>query len=117
MIVSHLLHGFADVSLIGYCSVVYLVYRTVANMYFSELVCSRSKVNPVVKLTLPKLELAALILAQLMNTVKTALSGEIPYFEQVICWGDNTSALFWINQTNHMSTSNMSEIEWMKFLI
>ena len=35
-IVSHALHGFADASLIGYCSVVYLVYRTVANMYFSE---------------------------------------------------------------------------------
>ena len=96
-IVSHALHGFADVSLIGYCSVVYLVYRTVANTYFSELVCSKSKVNPVVKLTLPKLELlAALILARLINTEKTALSDEIPHFEQVICWGDNTSALFWI---------------------
>ena len=44
-----------------HCSVVYLVYRTVADMYFSELVCSRSKVNPVVKLTLPKLELLLLI--------------------------------------------------------
>ena len=99
-IVSHALHGFADASLIGYCYVVYLVYRTVANMYFSELVCSKSKVNPVVKLTLPKLELlAALILAQLMNTVKTALSDEIPHFEQVICWGDNTSALSWIKST------------------
>ena len=48
-IVSHALHEFADASLIGYCSVVYLVYRTVANRYFSELVCSKSKVNPVVK--------------------------------------------------------------------
>ena len=99
-IVSHALHGFADASLIGYCSVVYLVYRTVANMYFSELVCSKSKVNPVVKLTLPKLELLpALILARLMNTVKTALSDEIPHFEQVICWSDNRSALFWIKST------------------
>ena len=99
-IVSHALHGFADASLIGYCSVVYLVYRTVANMYFSELVCSKSKVNPVVKLTLRKLELlAALILARLMNTIKKSLSDEIPHFEQVICWGDNTSALFWIKST------------------
>ena len=77
-------------------------------MYFSELVCSKSKINPVVKLTLPKLELlAAPILAWLMNTVKTALSDEIPHFEQVICWGDNTSAYFGLSQTNHMSTSNM----------
>ena len=69
-------------------------------MYFSELVFSKSKVNPVVKLTSPKLELlAALILARLMNTLKTALSDEIPHFEQVICWGDNTSALFWIKST------------------
>ena len=99
-IVSHALYGFADASLIGYCSVVYLVYRTVASLYFSELVCSKSKVNSVVKLTLPKLELlAALILAWLMNTVKTALSDEIPHFEQVICWGDNTSALFWVKST------------------
>ena len=99
-IVSHALHGFADVSLIDYCSVVYLVYQTVANMYFSELVCSKSKVNPVAKLTLPKLELlAALILARLINMVKTALGNEIPHFEQVICWHDNTSALFWIKST------------------
>ena len=99
-IVSHALHGSADASLIGYCSVVYLVYRTVANKYFSELVCSKSKVNPVAKLTLPKLELlAALILALLMNTVKKSLSDEIPHLEQVICWGDNTSALFWIKST------------------
>ena len=69
-------------------------------MYFSELVCSKSKVNPVVKLTLPKLKLlAALSLARLMNTVKTALGDEILHFEQVICWGDNTSALFWIKST------------------
>ena len=55
-IVSHALRRFADASLIGYCSVVYLVYQTVPNMYFSELVCPKSKVYPVVKLTLPKLE-------------------------------------------------------------
>ena len=34
-----------------------------------------------------------------MNTVKKSLSDEIPHFEQVICWGDNTSALFWIKST------------------
>ena len=96
-IVSHALHEFLDASLFGYCSVVYLAYQTVANMYFSELVYSKSKINPVVKWTLPKLELlAALILAWLMNTVKTALSGEILHFQQVTCWGCNTLALFWI---------------------
>ena len=34
-----------------------------------------------------------------MNTVKTAFGDEIPHFEQVICWRDNRSALFWIKST------------------
>ena len=88
------LHGFSDASEKGYGAVIYLRYPTASGFKVS-LVMSRSRVAPLKKITVPRLELlAALVLARLINFVKTSLQlGEnVPCF----CWSDSKVTLAWI---------------------
>ncbi|KRY73894.1 hypothetical protein T4A_9581 [Trichinella pseudospiralis] len=59
-----------------------------------ELVMSKTRIAPVKRVTLPRLELmAALITARLISFVKTSLEME---FSKVVCWTDSQIALRWI---------------------
>ena len=63
------LHGFGDAFSKGYCAVVYIVYTTKTGT-FSQLVCSKSRVAPLKKLTIPRLELLAVrVLANLIGQI------------------------------------------------
>ncbi|KRZ47770.1 hypothetical protein T02_7890, partial [Trichinella nativa] len=88
------LHGYGDASEMAYGSAVYLKATTVSGETVVKLVMSKTRVAPVKRVTLPRLELmAALITARLISFVKTSL--EIK-FSKVVCWTDSQVALRWI---------------------
>ncbi|CAK9799142.1 hypothetical protein ANTPLA_LOCUS1909 [Anthophora plagiata] len=88
------LHGFADASERAYGACVYLRSSTGSGSWGAKLLCSKSRVAPLKTISLPRLELSgALLLAQLMNKVKTAL--RIPIKAERY-WCDSTIALAWI---------------------
>ncbi|KAK3726526.1 hypothetical protein QZH41_004647 [Actinostola sp. cb2023] len=61
-----------------------------------ELLTSKTRVAPVKKLTIPRLELmSARILAQLMHTVKEALKSQ-KEIDKTTYWLDSMTALYWI---------------------
>ena len=85
---------FADSSLKAYCATVYLRVRYSGGLYSSRLVVAKSRVAPLKpKLTIPRLELvAALIAARLANYVQGIYGKEVP----VTFFTDSTIALHWI---------------------
>ncbi|KRX81644.1 hypothetical protein T06_8205, partial [Trichinella sp. T6] len=88
------LHGYGDASEMAYGSAVYLKATTVSGETVVKLVMSKTRIAPVKRVTLPRLELmAALITARLISFVKTSL--EIK-FSKVVCWTDSQVALRWI---------------------
>ena len=89
------IHGFCDASDQAYAAVIYLCIKSSKGTYL-KLVTSKTRVAPLTRQTIPRLELlAALILARLITHVKKSLSGflEVSY---VRCWSDSEVALYWI---------------------
>ncbi|MCG8621379.1 MAG: hypothetical protein MJE68_05165, partial [Proteobacteria bacterium] len=80
MVRSHKLVGFCDASLRAYAAAVYLRVET-KNTY-SHLLCSRTRVAPLKKISIPRLELlSALLLARLISMITNALETEIELAE------------------------------------
>jgi hypothetical protein len=95
-IVSLEIHGFGDSSEAAYAAVVYLRIETTTNVY-AKLVMSKSRVAPLARQTIPRLELlAALILARLVSRVQAALK-PIVNIDGVLCWTDSMTTLCWIH--------------------
>ena len=95
-VVSYNLHGFCDASKRAYSAIIYLVASTESDFTFGKLITSKSRVAPLKKLTIPRLELmAAVILARLITNVQAALSNYID-FDLVNCWGDSNIVLAWL---------------------
>ena len=90
------LHGFSDASQLAMAAVIYItVISPSTNLKVSTLVCSKTKVAPLKKLTIPRLELtAALMLAKLAKYVQATLQLNI---ESTHLWTDSQVALTWIN--------------------
>lgn len=79
-------HGFADASEKGFGACIYVKTNSGC-----RLVCAKSRVAPLKKLTIPRLELqAALLLARLMKTTKDAFSEDYPTF----LWSDSEITLY-----------------------
>ena len=92
---SYSLQGFCDASQRAYAAIVYLRVESEAGIY-TQFLCSKTRVAPVKKLTIPRLELlSALLLARLVNTTRTALEHEINLGDS-ICYTDSQVALCWI---------------------
>ena len=69
------LHGFSDAFEVAYAGVVYLGMTDASGHVYTSLVCSKTKVAPIQRLTLPQLELCGTyLLAKLLFHVKEALS-------------------------------------------
>ena len=86
------LHGFSDASERAYAAVVYVRSTYSDGQVEVRLVASKSRVAPIKRQTIPRLELlGALILARLVNKLKS-LGDEIP----VTLWTDSMSTLCWI---------------------
>ena len=93
-VVSIQLHGFCDASEDAYAGVVYFrAQDRLGNVYIS-LVISKTKVAPIKRLTIPRLELCgAKLLTQLLHHTQQALS--VPT-ESVFAWTDSTIVLSWL---------------------
>lgn len=89
-------HGFCDASERGYCAVIYC-RATVANQpVVVRLCCAKSKVAPLRKRSIPRLELmAAVLLSELMSSVAISLEG-IHRVDNIFAWSDSSVALTWI---------------------
>lgn len=74
---SYSLQGFCDASRRAYAAVVYLQVETVVGT-FTRFLCAKTRVAPLKKLTIPRLELlSALLLARLISTIRHTLDTEI----------------------------------------
>ena len=87
------IHAFGDASEQAYGACVYLRVLS-EGKYKVSLVCSRTRVAPIKKISLPRLELlAALVCARLAEFVRSAL-----YLKSSVinCYTDSTVSLAWI---------------------
>ena len=87
------IHGLCDASEWAYAAVMYIQCSYQDHYLDTRLVTSKTRVAPIKKQTIPRLELlGALILARLMNTVVQLLDKSC----EVYCWTDSTTVLQWI---------------------
>ena len=88
------LHGFSDASEEAYAGVVYMRTKDRNNGVHTSLVMAKTKVAPIKRLTIPRLELCgARLLAQLLHHTQQALNVHI---EHVFAWTDSTIVLSWL---------------------
>ncbi|XP_044586009.1 uncharacterized protein LOC123266046 [Cotesia glomerata] len=88
------LHGFSDASQLAMAAVVYLRVTDQEGSSKITLVCSNTKVAPIKRLTIPRLELsAAVLLSHLMRHIQSPLDlQDIPVF----LWTDSSITLAWV---------------------
>ncbi|XP_051159301.1 uncharacterized protein LOC127280387 [Leptopilina boulardi] len=89
------IHGFSDASQLAMAAVVFLKTSEPNQESKVTFVCAKTKVAPLKRLTIPRLELsAAQLLARLVNYVQRTLElCQVPVF----LWTDSSVALTWIN--------------------
>lgn len=93
------IHGFADASESAYGACVYLRSVNGNNEVRCRLLSSKSKVAPLQRVTLARLELsAAKLLSELYAEVRNSLAIEI---ERVVLWSDSSIALHWIKTPSY----------------
>ncbi|XP_043271219.1 uncharacterized protein [Venturia canescens] len=95
--------GFGDASETAFGACLYAVSRDDEGNIHSHLICSKTKVAPLKTISMPRLELeAALLLAKLYTTVKTAYGERL---KDVKLWSDSTIVLGWLKTSpNAMKT-------------
>ena len=93
-ITSMQLHGFSDASERAYGAVIYLRMTDSSNDVQTSLVTSKTKVAPIKRLTIPRLELCgAYLLAQLLHHVRQVF--QLP-LSSIYAWTDSTIVLNWL---------------------
>ena len=81
------IHGFSYASESAYGAVVYLRVETKSGNIVTKLVTSKSRVAPIKGETIPRLELmGAVVLAWLINSVQSALSGTLKFNDASAGW-------------------------------
>lgn len=94
--VSLQLHGYCDASERGYAAVVFCRVVDAEGSTFVEFCCAKSKVAPLRKLSIPRLELqAAVLLADLLQSVQEALK-PLYVVQEIFAWSDSSVTLAWI---------------------
>ena len=88
------LHAFGDASELAYAAVEYLRALSIDGHVSTILVMSKSRIGPVKRVTLPRLELmAAVITTRLCTYARNVLDCSI---DRIYCWTDNLSTLHWV---------------------
>ena len=96
-VVDTLLHGFSDATMSAYGGVVYLRIRYADTTISISLVAAKTRVAPLKRQTIPKLELcAALLTARLLATVAEDLNLDT---SKAYAWTDSSIVLGWLNST------------------
>ena len=94
-VVSVQLHGFSDASETAYTRVVYLRMTDSQGNTHTSLVTLKTKVAPIKRLILPRLELCgANLLAKLLHHTMQALNITL---QNVYAWTDSTIVLNWLD--------------------
>lgn len=95
------LHGFSDASESAYAAVIYARSENEVGIVTSNLIFSKTRVSPLKKLSIPRLELCgAYLLAKLMKSIRENFSLPI---EHCYYWTDSEVVLQWL----HKSPSNL----------
>lgn len=88
------LHRFADSTEEAYAATTYLRVMKGDGSFSVHLVAAKTKVAPIKRIALPRLELcAAHLLVKLVNSIRTALKLSL---QQIVLWTDSTVTLAWI---------------------
>lgn len=91
------LHGFCDASEMAYAAVIYARTIHPNGEITIQLIQSKTRVAPLKKLTIPRLELCgAYLLTQLMTTIRESLSLQT---NSVYFWCDSEITLQWIRKS------------------
>lgn len=95
------IHGFADASEKAYAAVVYLrISHSPCNIQ-TFFVCAKSKVAPLKRISIPRLELcAALLLSNLIHYVQETYK-KYMCFTDTFAWSDSSVVLSWIRSSPH----------------
>lgn len=94
-------HGFCDGSMKGYSAVVYFKVLDKNNDITTFLVCAKSKIAPLRRICIPRLELCgAVLLANMFSFVLRTYHGKI-HFNKICAWTDSTITLSWIKSSPH----------------
>ena len=92
-VVSRQLHLFADASAEGMCAAAYIRLVDESGKVAVRLLASRCRVSPLKKLTIPRLELnAALMAARLAKKLQEEQRIE---FERRFFWSDSSNVIYW----------------------
>ncbi|GFT77477.1 integrase catalytic domain-containing protein, partial [Nephila pilipes] len=92
------LHVFGDANLACYGAVAYFRFENNLREIYTSFIISKSRVAPLKKLTLPRLELMAALIASRLVKYLTKL---FPKIKRVILWSDSTIVLHWIKGSAH----------------
>ena len=115
------LHGFCDASCKAYAAVVYIRAISADGTVSTEFVASKTKIAPIAKKTIPRLELlSCLILSRLLKTIIDSLNS---FMFKIFAWTDSMDCLYWINHKNKVwdrfvqnrvieIRGNLSDIKW-----
>ena len=111
-------HGFSDASELAYAGVLYLRVEYEIGNVDVRFVSSKSKVAPIKKQTIPRLELmSAKLLAKLVNMVRNALLSSLTgkAFE-IIYWVDSLATLCWIQNQKPWKQFVMDRVKTIRQL-